>query len=287
MRVLIGVVALLVGAGCANPSADIVRTLSPADARNLPRTVHPTAVVREGQRIPVPEDSQVELDKVTIRSRPGLYVHHMGPDDVIEVDEEDRISAVRTPGNPPTWVRFTPGTAVYPLGSDEVRGKLATEERTVPLGPTDRIEVQGTVEAGERVPGGGRVEAHRYTFVLVGGLMLLPLAYVPTVIAGFISPHESDRVLAVPVAGPFIDLATRKKCQAAPVTDEQINFSCDIETATRGALIASGIAQSVGALLVAFGLPLHAEIVDDRNAKIRVVPMVSARQQGLGIFGTF
>lgn len=273
--------------GCANPSADIVRTLSPSDARALPPTVHPTAVVRGDQRIPIPEDSVVEADKVTIRSRPGVYVHRLGPDDVIEIDEDDRIAAVRIPGDPPTWIRFTPGTATYPIGSQEVRGKLATEAREIPLGAGDRIAVEGTVQAGDPVPGGGRVEAQRHTFVLVAGLMLLPLAYVPTAIGGFVSSRDADRVLVVPVAGPFINLAGREPCRPAPITDEQIHFDlCTPETATRGALIASGIAQSVGAVLVAFGLPMHAKVVDER-AQLRVVPTVTAQTRGLSLFGSF
>lgn len=59
-------------------------------------------------------------------------------------------------------------------------------------------------------------------------------SYIPALVVSQVSPHEFDRPLAIPLAGPWIDLATRD-CDG-----------CDLETLNRVLLVGDGIMQSVG-----------------------------------------
>ena len=87
--------------------------------------------------------------KATIPNAHGLTVVNVGPNDVIQVDGDDRITGVRMADG--STVRFQPGTAFSPEGSPIVRGKLAEGERTVDLAPSDKIEMQGTLEDGDEI----------------------------------------------------------------------------------------------------------------------------------------
>jgi hypothetical protein len=62
--------------------------------------------------------------------------------------------------------------------------------------------------------------------------------YIPSLVVSQVSPHEFDRSLAIPVAGPWIDLANRD-CQG-----------CDLETLNRVLLVGDGILQSVGVVKI-------------------------------------
>ncbi|MDB4997771.1 MAG: hypothetical protein JWM74_5203, partial [Myxococcaceae bacterium] len=194
--------------------------------------------------------------------------------DVIELDADDRISAVRLPTNPPTWIRFMPGTAVSPEGTAEVRGKLAQGEVSVPLRPTDKIELGGTFSDGDKVPGGGHVESTRSMPALLAGSIILGLAYLPTAYFGAASSRKGDRILLLPVFGPWIDLLGRDKCMPPSGSDALPVDPCIEETANRVALVGSGLAQALGGFLFALGLPSHTVFFeDDPKAATRTPPV--------------
>ena len=76
-----------------------------------------------------------------------------------------------------------------------------------------------------------------------GGLTFLA-AYVPSFIVALSSDHDDDKWLYLPVAGPFVDLATRG-CGDGPELP-----TCGSTSWETGALIASGAVQAIGAAMV-------------------------------------
>lgn len=63
-------------------------------------------------------------------------------------------------------------------------------------------------------------------------------SYIPALVVSRVSPHDFDRPLAIPLAGPWIDLANRD-CEG-----------CKLETLNRVLLVGDGIMQSVGVFKV-------------------------------------
>jgi hypothetical protein len=280
---------------CAPGSLAISRVVTPKQAGDLVGTkLVPTAVIGDTERTSIPADAKITPDKVIISNARDVYVHKLQRGDVIELDAQERITAVRRGGDPAATIHFEPGTASSPHDSDEVRGKLVAGETVIPLKPTDRIEVGGTFEVDDAIPGGGHVVTHRYTAALVTGVIILSLAYLPSAYAGGASSRRADRTLLLPVAGPWIDLAGRERC-TTPVTEALPLDPCVGETAARVGLITSGVAQALGAILIAAGLPSHPEVLDDGVAKTpenkgvwwSVLPSVSPRAGGASIVGRF
>jgi hypothetical protein len=76
-----------------------------------------------------------------------------------------------------------------------------------------------------------------------GGLTFLA-AYVPSFVVAATSDHDDDKWLYLPIAGPFVDLATRG-CSNNIQTG-----TCGTTAWERGALIASGSVQAVGAAMI-------------------------------------
>src|SRR5579863_9687662 len=140
--------------GCAGP-VEVTRTYTPQAAvqAQSETSLHPVAIVRPGGRVPLPPDARLEADRVVF-AHERLYVHKLAPGDVIEQDSQGRISAVRSSSTPPVVTRFVPGTAESPTGSDEVRGVLPSAPSGMALQPGDGIEMHGTFQPDEELPGG-------------------------------------------------------------------------------------------------------------------------------------
>jgi hypothetical protein len=256
---------LMVSTGCAGP-VEITRTYTPQAAvqAQSETALHPVAIVRAAARIPLPSDARLESGRVLL-PQARLHVHKLAPGDIIEKDSQGRITAVRGAGTPPVITHFVPGTAESLSGSEEVRGVLVDGANVVTLQPTDSIEMHGTFQPDDPLPGGGRVESTRSAGMLVAGVVVFSLAYAPTAYIGFASPRSEDRVLAVPAAGPWIDLANRQACvppQLPPGMKLPVD-PCIAETAMRAALVASGALQDLGVLFALIGLPSHSRVVTD------------------------
>ena len=280
-------------AGCAS-NVDVVQSYTPQKAAMVSRSqMTPVAIVRDKERIPIPENARLEADRVVLS---GTHVHKLGPDDVIEKDEQGRIIAVRSGGHPPVEIRFVPGTATSPEDSDEVRGQLASDASEIKLLPGDRVEMRGNFAPDDKVPGVGHVETRRNTSLLVTGTVILALSYLPTAYVGLQSSRSQDRVLLVPGIGPFIDLAGRAGC-VPPASAASIGVDpCLPETASRVALYVSGGMQMLGMLIGAFGLPVKSEVVYEKDRPtsarqekptFRIVPFSDAHGGGAAAFGTF
>ena len=288
--------------GCAS-NVEVTRTYSASDAASLRgERLETVAVVRNGERIPVPRGARVSGDRIVMADANGKHVHKLGPNDIIEQDAEGRIVAVRGPGNPPRVTRFVPGTAVSPSDSDEVRGQLAEAEPIVLLSPQDKIEMRGSFAADDNNPGGGHVESTRSSGLIVGGLILLVFGYAPSAYVGGTSTRAADKVLLAPVFGPWVNFAGRTKCEPPPGSERLPIDPCVGETAARVGLVVSGAAQGLGTVLTAFGLRSRLEVVYDGDrgvsrgdgtrstsakATFTVVPTSARDGFGAAAVGTF
>jgi len=296
-RPLLSLVSLVVAAGalgCAS-NVDVVEAITPREAAMASRSqMTPVAVVRGQEHIPIPASARLEADRVILA---GTHVHKLGPNDVIEKDEQGRIVAVRSGGTPPVEVRFVPGTATSPEDSDEVRGQLASGASEIKLLPGDRIEMKGNFAPDDKVPGVGHVESRRNTSLLVTGAVILGLSYLPTAYVGLQSGRSEDKVLLAPVIGPFIDLAGRAGCVAPAGAAQMIGVDpCLPETASRIALYISGGLQALGFVIGAFGLPVKSELVYEKDRATHakrdkptftVIPFSDAHGGGAAAVGTF
>jgi hypothetical protein len=255
--------------GCVR-SATVTRTFSVPTALELQHGghFHATAIVRQGTRTLLPEGARFEADRFVFPSAP-LVVHKLQPGDVIETDGLGRIMSVRSAGTPPVIVRFAPGTATSPATSDEVRGAPAEPAVTIGLTPTDTIEMRGTVNAGDAVPGGGTVETTGSAVAVVGGAVVLGLSYLPSAYVAAGSSLSADQALYVPVFGPWIDLANRPSC-SQPVYPAGVTVpadACAPESAYRAALVTAGALQAAGAILLLAGLPYSVQVVGGPESK--------------------
>ena len=127
-------------------------------------------------------------------------------------------------------------------------------------------------------------------YLLHSGIWMLGLSYVPAVIVAAESSRVGDKSLYIPVAGPWMDLASRNGCPT--------NVSCN-DTSNKVLIVIDGIFQGMGALNIvgAFIFPetrtvtvSSAERGETRvsSLSLRVSPaQVGAHTYGLAAVGTF
>jgi len=206
--------------GCAGP-VEVTRTFTPTAASRVDGDkLKATAVVRDGARIPVPQGSRVEADRI-----------------------------------------------------------VARDGRTMALHGSDGVVMHGFIAPDEVIPGGGRVESTRSTGALIGGLIVLTLSYAPTAYVGATSTQPEERVLLVPIVGPWMDLARRPAC-VEPQSPVPLPVDpCMVDKAARAALVTSGALQGLAAVLTLVGLPSQAHIVGgDRG--VAIIPTVGGAALG-------
>jgi hypothetical protein len=266
-------------AGCGT-TLELERTVTPKDAERSHLSA--VAIARGKELIRLPEGAVVRDRRVLMRGT-NVYEHKLGPDDVIEVDEQGSILAVRTPTQ---RIEFKPKTATSPEGADYVRGELASneEDKFIALEPRDRIVVRGALSVGDEVPGGGRVVMKRLTGALVFGSIAFSAAYLPAAIAGA-AGSDAERVLVAPFGGPWAYLVTRPACVIDPV----VGANCIPDTAARFGATMSGIFQSLGLIFIITGLPAHAAIAEPEEPDEEKKPSVSLvpLPNGIGLGGRF
>lgn len=283
MRLSLGLLLLgPLALGCGG-AVEVSKAMTPAQARQS--GLEPVAIVRSTNRMELPKGARIEKDRVVVVSRVPV-----GNGDVVEQNEWGEVTALRRIDG--TRTTFRSGSATLSPTGDEVVGELDAASSVIPLLRHDRIEVRGTFEPDTPLPFGGSVERRRPFGLLFGGATILVLAYAPSAYVGAISPRKQDRVLLVPVAGPFIDYANRPTC-TPPAGAELLPVDmCIEEKASRAALIASGSLQGLGALLFALGLPARTHIIPPpegasgkktRAASWQVLPT----RRGMEASGTF
>jgi hypothetical protein len=265
---------------CAAP-VDVLKLSSPDEATQANGTkLHTTAVVRGKARAPLPPEAVVQPADAhawEVRvPRPGLFTYALDPDETVLRDEQKQVIGVKSGTN---VTKFIPGTAT--LEGTEVHGELDGHVERLPLLPSDRIELRGTFAPGESVPTGGRIAVTRVWSALGFGGALLGGAWLPSIVVAATSSIDANHWLYMPIFGPWIAYATRAALSCA--TDPT---PCLSDAADRVALIADGILQSTGALLVVLGLPTSAEVRWGKEARLRIGPLVGW-SNGLRVEGTF
>jgi hypothetical protein len=137
---------------------------------------------------------------------------------------------------------------------------------------------------GEALP--AREVTHFNGPVLVTAAVLGGGPYIMSAGVAIESSHPGDGYLAIPVAGPWIDLGVRAPCEVAS--------NCTTESSNRALLVASGLAQAAGALtaVAAFVFPKTTRLVtlskNGSGPSVAVAPAAIGRQgYGLSAAGLF
>jgi hypothetical protein len=134
-------------------------------------------------------------------------------------------------------------------------------------------------------PGARRTQ---YPNVVVGsGIFMFAVSYMAATMFAEASTARIDRLLYVPVAGPWLDLARRPLCSGT---------ACNTEFGNRALLVGDGILQDLGLLMTLVGLlsdhaPTEvqtAKVVETNARKVRVSPAAfGAGAYGVAAIGKF
>jgi hypothetical protein len=113
-------------------------------------------------------------------------------------------------------------------------------------------------------------------------------SYVPSVIVAVVNDNSYDKRLYIPIAGPWIDLASRPGCGGVGQS------TCGAETGYKALLIVAGAVQTLGALAIVGGLTVPERRLTPAPAKADNKPTVHLQPAqvgrsgyGLAAFGTF
>jgi hypothetical protein len=143
-------------------------------------------------------------------------------------------------------------------------------------------------QPGEQTAAVEQISYGRPNGVLIGrGLFAFLGSYVPSVIVAVVNDNSYDKHLAIPVVGPWLDLANRPPCGGMGET------GCPTENGYRALLIVVGSFQGLGALATLVGLAVPERRITAAPAKaaaptVHVLPaQVSRDGYGLSAFGTF
>ncbi len=139
----------------------------------------------------------------------------------------------------------------------------------------------GSSVVTERRDAEALAELRPNTELITTGILTLGIPYIASVVVATGSPRNSDSYLYAPVAGPWLDLASREDCPA--------NASCGNETAYQIALVADGILQGIGALEIAsgFAFPVPHSRNSARSPHLQLAPSVARTSYGISALGTF
>jgi hypothetical protein len=115
------------------------------------------------------------------------------------------------------------------------------------------------------------------------GVLTLVVWYVPSAIVASNSRISGDSHLAVPVAGPWLDLADRPQCGAG-------NISCRTERLNQTMLVLDGLFQAwgVGAVITGLFVTERPRPPAPAAATLRISPaQVGPSAYGVAAIGTF
>jgi hypothetical protein len=115
--------------------------------------------------------------------------------------------------------------------------------------------------------------------VLGTGVLALILSYVPAVVVASGSNVSADKDLYAPVAGPWIDLASRPSCGPGAI-------ACNTETGNKVLLIADGLFQAWGLIATAISFVVSEHPSTTSSVTIAPTP-VGAAGGGLTAVGRF
>ena len=160
---------------------------------------------------------------------------------------------------------------------------LATAGALVSLSTTARGDTTIVQVPAERAPA---YAGPPNVPLLTTGLVTFGLSYVPAIVVAGESTQSADHSLYVPIAGPWIDIASRPRCGTLGGPD------CTTETTDKVLIGVDGVFQAIGAVETVFGLltPEHAVVTTvakhDRPT-LKVAPTRVGSGYGLGAVGSW
>jgi hypothetical protein len=116
--------------------------------------------------------------------------------------------------------------------------------------------------------------------LVFSGIFTLGIPYIVSAIVATESVRAGDQVLYAPIAGPWLDLASRQGCP---------DGSCDGETLRGALLVVDGVLQGAGALEIAAGFlfPVPHSVNTGSLIPLRIVPRMARTGAGLSAVGVF
>jgi len=121
--------------------------------------------------------------------------------------------------------------------------------------------------------------------MVVSGIVIFGVSYVPAFIVGSSSGLDADRTLLVPVVGPWIDLTQRPGCNGS-------GSACNGENTNKVLLVTDGIFQAIGVLTTIGGFltPAHetTTVQSTSQVQLHVSPAsFGPSAYGMQALGTF
>jgi hypothetical protein len=124
-----------------------------------------------------------------------------------------------------------------------------------------------------------KVVASSPNFAIIGtGVLTLAVSYVPAVIVSATSNQSADSSLAVPLLGPWIDVAGRPQCGPGGIR-------CRVETGNRVLLVTDGLFQTWGVVAAVIGI--FAKDYSRSSSPVQVAPAQVGGGYGVTAFGRF
>jgi hypothetical protein len=108
--------------------------------------------------------------------------------------------------------------------------------------------------------------------MLVGGLLVFGVSYVPSLFAAAGANTASENFLGIPLLGPWLDIGNRPACSG------HLSPACSPEWGRTAVLVADGLFQAAGAtaVVLAFALP-------GANPAMGTMKLASKQELRLGI----
>jgi hypothetical protein len=143
-----------------------------------------------------------------------------------------------------------------PRRVDALPGRIAPAVTPVPIGA---LEADSDVRSAAK------------TSLILAGSLSVGAMYAASLAVASTSDNPADRYLAIPIAGPWIDLASRDECRAGAPAEPQLDdgestpaptkpSTCSArgavrdDDASRALLAANGVTQGLGLLSVVTGI---------------------------------
>jgi hypothetical protein len=168
----------------------------------------------------------------------------------------------------------------WPAASRAEDGAPATASQGVTI--TRTLEPNGAVVV-ERWPDRAPAESPSPAIgtggtLLLSGVVTFGLSYVPAVMTASESTFAIDKQLYIPIAGPWLDLASRPNCGVG-------SLSCNAETGNQALLVVDGVVQGLAVIQVLAGLGAVAHDTATAVAKSDDKPTVHVRPTRLAAGG--
>jgi hypothetical protein len=134
-----------------------------------------------------------------------------------------------------------------------------------------RIAPAVTAAPADALDGDSDVRSTAKTSLILAGSLSVGAMYAASLAVAASSANPADRYLAVPIVGPWLDLASREECRASTTADPQIEGSESSATpaaprgcsardsvrdddTSRALLAANGVTQGLGLLSIVGGV---------------------------------